>query len=297
MRAPDIIRPSSVQEATELLRLFGDTAKVVAGSTAMSIMLRQRLIAPEELVAIGHLPDLDTIEVSDGVARLGGLVTHRAVELSPTVRQALPVLAHAFGVVANIRVRNAATVGGVLAEADYASDPPCVVLGLGATVQASSPEGVRAIPVDRFFRSFYETSLEHDEIITRLDVPLPVPGTGSVYNKYVSRAAEDRPCVGVFASAVGLDGGFQDVRIVVGAAAETPYRDREAEALAQGTSLEDTVIAEVADAYAEGIDALEDMRGTEWYRREMVRVWVTRSLQQVREGRTQELATAQRRPA
>jgi carbon-monoxide dehydrogenase medium subunit len=284
-RAPDLVRPSSLQEATELLRLFGDGAKVVGGSTAMTIMLRQKLIAPDELVPIGHLTGLGGIEVSDGAVRIGALVTHRQVELDPDVNASIPVLAQTFGSVANVRIRNAATVGGVLAEADYASDPPGVLLGLDATVHCVSPDGARVIPIGELFRSFYETTLSHDEIITAVEVPLPAPATSSVYNKYVSRAAEDRPCVGVFASAHRVDSGFDRVRVVVGAAAETPYRAPEVEALADGTTLDDAVIARVADAYAEGIDALEDMRGTAWYRREMVRVWVTRSLQQVRDDR------------
>jgi carbon-monoxide dehydrogenase medium subunit len=283
MRAPDVVRPASLQEATELLRLYGDTAKVVGGSTALTIMLRQKLIAPDELVPIGHLPGLDGITVSEGVVRLGALATHRQVELSQDVRAVLPVLTHTFGSVANVRIRNAATTGGVLAEADYASDPPAVLLGLGATVHCLSPDGPRSLPIGELFHSFYETTLAHDEIITAIEVPVPAPGTVAVYNKYISRAAEDRPCVGVFASARHSDDGFGDVRVVVGAAAETPYQDEGAEALCEGTGLDDAVIARIADAYAVGIDALEDMRGTEWYRREMVRVWVTRSLQQVRD--------------
>jgi carbon-monoxide dehydrogenase medium subunit len=284
MRAPDVIRPESLAEATEILRLYGDTSKVVSGSTAMTIMLRQNLIAPDELVTISHLDGMGDIDEVAGVVRLGALVKHRQVERSPTVLRTTPVLAHTFGKVANVRIRNAATVGGVLAEADYASDPPSVFVGMDATVECVSPDGERTIPIADFFQSFYETSLEHEEILTAVNVPIPAAGTEAVYNKFVSRAAEDRPCVGVFASARAEDGVCADLRVVVGAAAETPYRVLELEALGTGTTLSDAVIKEIAESYADGIDALDDMRGSAWYRREMVRVWVTRSLAQVRDA-------------
>ena len=72
------------------------------------------------------------------------------------MREQWPVLAEAFGSVANVRIRNAATVGGVLAEADYASDPPAVFVALDAAIQVCSVKGSRLIPGE-FFRGFYET--------------------------------------------------------------------------------------------------------------------------------------------
>jgi len=151
--------PASLDEAIRLLRDLGDEARIIAGGTALTIMLRQRLVAPAALVHIGRVPDLDAIVVDDGRLSIGALVRHRDVELSPVVRLHLPVLARTFGVVANVRVRNAATVGGVLAESDYASDPPAVFLALDAEVDVRGPEGARSIPIADFFVAFYETSI------------------------------------------------------------------------------------------------------------------------------------------
>ena len=139
------MRPASIAEAVAMLSEHGDDAKIVAGSTALTIMLRQHLIEPTVLVSIGRLPDagLDDISVAAGRLRIGALVTHREVERSPIVKQAIPVLADTFSKVANVRVRNVATVGGVVAEADYASDPPAVLLALDAEIEATGPEGDR----------------------------------------------------------------------------------------------------------------------------------------------------------
>jgi carbon-monoxide dehydrogenase medium subunit len=111
-------------------------------------------------------------------------------------------------------------------------------------------------------------------------VPIPPAGSGAIYHKFVTRSSEDRPCVGV-AALVGLgpDGTCTDLRVSVGAAAETPQRFPDVESTALGQRLEGAVVAAVADAYAEQIDTLDDMRGSSWYRTEMVRVWVRRAIE------------------
>ncbi|MEA2622472.1 MAG: hypothetical protein QOH61_1382 [Chloroflexota bacterium] len=264
----------------------GEDAKVVAGSTALTIMLRQRLIEPAALVSIGRLPEpeLHSIELRDGELRIGALVTHRDVERDATVRERLPVLAETFGKVANVRVRNQATVGGVVAEADYASDPPAVLLALDAQVDVAGPNGMRSIPMADFTLSFYTTVLEPNEIVTAVRVPVPQPGTHAVYHKFVTRSSEDRPCVGAIAVVrLGPDGRTaEDVRVAVGAASETPQRFTDLEQIAVGTELGDATLREIADGYAERMDMLDDMRGSAWYRDQMVRVWVRRALQDAR---------------
>ena len=266
-----------------MLDEHGDDAKVVAGSTAITIMLRQKLIEPAALVSIGRLPEpeLHSIRLRDGQLHIGALATHRDVERDPIAKAQIPVLASTFGKVANVRVRNQATVGGVLAEADYASDPPAVLLALGAEVDVQGPSGARTIPINEFFLSFYTTSLESNEIVTAVRVPVPQPGTHAVYHKFVTRSSEDRPCVGVIA-AVRLAGDgrtAEEVRVAVGAAAETPQRFEDLDQSLVGTELEDAAVRAVADEYAERMDMLDDMRGSAWYRGQMVRVWVRRAIE------------------
>jgi carbon-monoxide dehydrogenase medium subunit len=279
-RALSFLRPSSVEEAVSMLDEHGDEAKVVAGSTALTIMLRNRLIDPSVLVYIGRIPGLSEIKSEDGHLHLGALATHRDVELSPIARDQIPVLADTFHRVANVRVRNIATVGGVVAEADYASDPPAVLLALDAEIDAQGPSGSRTIPAADFFLSFYSTALEPNEIVTAVRVPVPQPGTHAVYEKFVTRSSEDRPCVGVMA-AIRLSAdsrSCEDVRVAVGAASETPQRFRDLEATAVGMELTEDLARSIAEGYAERIDTLDDMRGSAWYRTEMVKVWVRRAL-------------------
>jgi carbon-monoxide dehydrogenase medium subunit len=273
-----------VAEAASILDQF-DGSKVVAGGTALTIMLRQGLIDPEGIVSLNRVPDLDRIDEADDGLHIGALVTHRRVELNPIVQRRLAVLASTFGQVANVRVRNAATVGGVMAESDYASDPPTTLLALDAEVEATGIGGRRVIPARDFFVAFYETALTADEVVTGIRVPWLPHDAGATYCKYVTRSSEDRPCVGV-AAVVRLEADGHtcaDLRVAVGAAAETPQRFSEAEAEAVGHDLTPEVVRSIADRYAGSIDTLDDMRGTAWYRTQMVRVWVRRAIEQARE--------------
>ena len=286
------VQPDSLSEAVHALQRYGEDAKAVAGATALTIMLRQGLIRPAALVSLATLPGLSAIERTNGSLRIGALATHRAVETDPLVRQLIPSLAHTFGVVANVRVRNQATIGGVLAEADYASDPPCAFLALDATVHAIGPAGERDLPIATFFRGFFETALDAGEIVTGVSLPVPAPGLGAHYEKFVTRSSEDRPCLGVFA-AVRLDPDgrtCRELRVAVGAASETPQRYPDLEALAVGQELTDDVLGAVGDGYAERVDTLADLRGSAWYRTEMIRVWVRRAVRRAQ-------AAAQERPA
>ena len=285
MAALEIFEPRSLDEATDLLARHGDQAKLIAGGTAVVLMLQNRLIAPACLVSLGRLNGLDRLQHEPGAGlRIGALATIRQAELSALLRQRCPVLAETYGQVANVRVRHAATVGGNLSEADYASDPPAVLVGLRARVRAVSARGSREIALVDFFKDFYETALQPDEVLTELIVPDQPAGQGASYLKYVSRSNEDRPCVGV-AAFVELepDGRCRELRVVISAAAETPRELPEAEALAAGQPLDQALIDEIAERYAAGIDPLDDLRGSAWYRTEMIRVFTRRAIEAARQ--------------
>lgn len=279
-QTPEFVAVSSIDEAIGTLEHYGDDAIVVAGATAVTIMLQQGLIAPRALISIGGIAGLRGVNRDGHAITIGALTTHREVVDDPVVREAVPALSRTFGVVANIRIRNAATVGGVLAEADYASDPPAMLRALDAEVEVKGPDGSRTIPIEDFILGFFETALEPGELVMAVRVPILPAGAGAAYEKYTTRSSEDRPCLGV-AAIVRLDeatSACSDVRVAVGAAAETPQRFPDVEASARGRELDDRLATELAEHYAERIDPISDMRGTSWYRTEMVKVWVRRAI-------------------
>jgi len=277
----ELLQPATVPEALDLLAEHAAEAKIIGGGTAVVLMLTQRLIAPRCLISLGRLPGLNTIEHKPGAGlRLGALVTHAQMDASPVVRQALPVLADTFHKVANIRVRHQATVGGVLAEADYASDPPAMLTALRAQAKAVSKRGERWIELTDFFQDFYLTALEPDELLTEVRVPDLPANAGAAYIKFNTRSSEDRPCVGVAAVVERQNGTCQSLRVVVGAVAGTPQEISAAEALAAGQPLTAELARKVGAAYAEAIEPISDMRGSDWYRRQVIEVLVRRAILQ-----------------
>lgn len=280
------LQPKSLDEAVSLLGSEPDETKIISGGTALVIMLKNRLIAPATLLSVNHLQELRSIRHEPDVGlRIGALVTIREAELSPLVREKNLTLAQTFAKVGNVRVRNAATIGGNLSEADYASDPPCVLLAMRARIKASSLRGEREISLGSFFKGFYETTLAPDEILTELIVPDPAPGSRSTYLKYISRSSEDRPCVGIAVVVKNEpDGRCQELHLVAGAVSEIPQEIESAEAMARGKHWTDSLIEEIARAYSAGIEPLSDLRGSAWYRKQIIRVMARRAIQQAMSG-------------
>lgn len=279
MRPPELARPDSIGEACRLLGESQEEAKLIAGGTAVVLMMRQGLIYPTLLVSLQRVEGLSSIEVADGQVLIGGNATLHDVATSGLVRRHAPSLARACEVVGNVRVRNAATLAGNLAEADYASDPPSVLACHRATCIAQGLDGTRSISIADLITGFYSTDLSPTEVITEVHVPIADPGELTSYLKYVSRSSEDRPCVGVAARAVVRDGTVEDLDVVVGAVGPGPVSRPAVCSTAVGRGLDDATIRMVADGYADSIDPMEDARGSSWYRREMIRVFVTRALE------------------
>ncbi len=275
------LEPSDFSEAASLLAEHGDEAKVIAGGVSVTLMLQQKLISPSMLVSLGQISDGDFIRLESDGLHIGALAKLHDLERSQIVREFCPALAHTFSVVGNVRVRNQATLGGNLSAADYAADPPSMLMALDARVQVIGPEKKREIPLDEFFLGFYTTALESTEILTEIIIPKPAR---AAYFKYTSISAEGRPCVAVGAAADFDSGLCKDLRIAVGAAVETPQRIESAEAMAHGQTLTDELVAAIAEEYSLRLDPLTDVRGSAWYRREMIRVFVKRALEEVRDG-------------
>ena len=273
--------PKSLKEVHQELREFGADAKLIAGGTALVIMMKQRLVRPSSLISLRMVRGLDGIAEKDGALRIGGLATHREVETSTLVRRRVPLLAETYRHVATIRVRNMATVGGGLAHADPNQDPPPTLMVLGATLKASSADGSRVIPLEEFFTDYYETVLKPDEIITELFVPRLPPNSGGAFVKFLPRTADDYATVSA-AAVVTLDQArkvFTDVRIALGSVGTTPIRAREAEAALRGQRVKSEGLREAAEKVKQAVDPVSDFRGSAAYKKEMAAVFVRRALE------------------
>jgi carbon-monoxide dehydrogenase medium subunit len=277
--------PVDLGEALAELAEHADTAKLIAGGTAFTILWRSGLLQAEHLISCARLDGLGDIGETGDTVELGALATLRAGEVAEVIRRRLPVLASTLGVVANLRVRNVATWGGNVAEADNTSDLPAVLVALDAEVDVAAQGRARTSTVAEVIVDFFETDLEPDEMITRVRIRPPAPGAGTSYVKFVSRSAEDRTCMGVAAVVERNDDGTcRDLRVAAVGAAPTPLRVPAAEAAARGERLTPSVVDELAGAYVEQSDPLSDIRGSAEYRRHVLPALITEAVTRAERG-------------
>src|SRR4030095_4618298 len=216
--------PADLAEALTLLKTYGDEARVIAGGQSLLILIRQRLIRPQVLISLHRIAVLEEINFEERDILLGAMATQRRISSDDRIRSRLPALAEAASRVGSIHVQNLGTVGVNISHADPTGDSAPALISLGGSVLASSYRGERTIPLDDFFRGPFENSLEPDEMVARIRVPLPADGASSVYLKPV-HGAVDRATVGIgLQLRIDAAGVCTDARIGVSGAAPSPFR-------------------------------------------------------------------------
>ena len=295
----DYHAPGGLDEALDLLGELDD-AKVMSGGQSLLPMLKLRLAGPANIIDIGRIPGLDTIEERDGCLRIGALVTETQLEESAAVAERYPILLDTARVIADPLVRNRATVCGNIAHGDPANDHPATMLALRAQVVATGPSGERTIDIDDFFHGLFMTALGEDEILTELRIPVPPAGSGGAYVK-LERKVGDYAVAGaavqltldddgkVTKAGVGLTNlGFAPIRAT--AAEETLLGadfvpagglrgaiEKIRDAITSAPDA-DEVIAAAAQAAADMTEPVEDRRGSVEYKRNMARVLTARAI-------------------
>lgn len=216
-------RPRSLDEALALKSAHEDAAWY-AGGTELIALMKLGLAAPPRLIDIKLVPELRLLGPRDGDLVIGAAVTHRTIERDPGVRRLLPSLHQVAHVLANVRVRNAGSLGGNLCFAEPHSDPATLLLALSARVWLHSTSfGPRAVPIDDFLVGAFETALRPQEVMTHVTVPTPADVVEVALER---RAFRERPTVNVVVART-----TQGFRVAVGAAGPVPVRAHEAERL------------------------------------------------------------------
>ena len=271
------LRPGTVKETFAMLKEHQDDCKVICGGQSLLIIMRQGLVAPQYVIDIKGLSELDYITYDDATGlKLGATTTHREIEFSDIIEQKYPVLKHMEEKLASIQVRNWGTIGGNLAHADAAGDPAPVLIALDAMVRVGGADGERIMPLEAFYTDLFETALEPGEIIVEIQVPPPRSKTATVYQKF-NLLESDQGIVAV-AVTISLDGNgtCKDARVVLGNSAPTTIRANTAEETLIGKKLNDTVFAAAGQAAADDSSPVSDIHASEEYRRHLIKVLTQR---------------------
>lgn len=268
-------KPSSVDEALDFLDK--EDARPIAGGQSLIPMLKLRVISLNYVVDLNPLTSLSYIKDEGNEVRVGALTRH--AEIVSNTSSKVPLLYDAARQVGDVQVRNLGTIGGSISNADPAADYPSVLLALDAKVVISSKSGERIVSAKDFFKGPFTTDLKKGEIVKEIVFPR-LEGYKTAYIKVVRRAGDF--ALASLAMAIKVsNGNVEDVRLAYSGVSDSPYRAYEAEKILIGNKLTDETIQEAAEKAAGGANPPTDVRGSSWYRKEVMKVITVKGLRGV----------------
>ena len=279
MKAFEHYAPDSVEELLELLK-SKPNAKLIAGGTDLLLQMKEGTAQPETVVSLKNVEELGGFSVSKNGYRLGTGMTLRRITRSNELTQNFPGLIYAAGVVASEQIRSLATLGGNICNASPSADMVPPLIALDAVVQLVSSQSQRELPLSEFFKGPGESVLKSGEILH--SIFLPQPSGSMIYSKHAPRKYMDLAVVGVAVRLAKKNGKINEARVALGAVGPVPFRAKKTEALLAGQTLTTELMREAGEMAAGECVPIDDIRGSAWYRKRMVKVHVRRNLEVLR---------------
>jgi carbon-monoxide dehydrogenase medium subunit len=270
-------RPTTIDEALDLLASLGDDAKVLAGGQSLIPMMKLRFAAPEHLVDINRLEGLDAIEEVGDELHIGALVRHNQLARSELIRSKYPMIAVAAPQIADPLVRNLGTIGGSLTHCDPSGDLGAVMLAANARVTLTSKDGQRDVPVTEFLADTFQAAIEPTELLTTIKLTSPTGAYGGTYLK-LERKVGDYATVAVATRLLMSNGTVGSAGIGLTSVGLTNIKATAAEDALAGQAPSQELFAEAGRLAAAAANPVSDVRGSDAYKRHMVEVYVRRGL-------------------
>lgn len=279
-----LIQPRTLDEALEVREKYTLDALPVAGGQSILVMLRNKLINPEVFIDLDSIEGagLRGVEPNASGISIGPMTTYYQMITSSPLQQSAPVLAQAAEKVSSTAIRNLGTIGGNVCHNELGADLPPVLLTLNASAELRSRKGKRNLALSEFFKGYFETALEPDEILCRLDLEMLPARAAGVYLKHAI-SSEDLAMAGVAVVVVPDEqrrDAVSEVRIGLGGVAPVPLRAVRAEDALKGTAIDEKTAREAGEIAATEVDPETDAHASADYRRKMVKVLVRRALLQ-----------------
>jgi CO/xanthine dehydrogenase FAD-binding subunit len=277
----EMYQPTTLAEASRLLKDKGPGGRFLAGGTDLVIAMKEKGLLPKYIVDLKRVPGLASIrENQDGSIAIGALTTMYAIETSALIKKKYPFLAQSAAEVGSIQIRNRATIGGNMANATPSADTAPALIALGASAKIASATGERTMPLEEFFKGPGQNAMSPDEILSEITIPKTAANLVGEYIKFSPREMMDLAYVGVAVvyNFAKKDKKCDGARIVLGAVAPTPIRAKRAEAALEGQVLSEAVAEKAGQIAAEEAKPISDVRSSADYRRAMVGAMTKRAI-------------------
>jgi carbon-monoxide dehydrogenase medium subunit len=266
--------PKTLDEA---LQLMADGAKPLSGGMSLIPMMKLRLAAPDHLVDLGRLKDLNYIREEGGALHIGATTTHQEVAVSALAREKCPLLAQAAGGVGDPQVRNRGTIGGSVAHADPSADYPAALQALEAKFVLKGLKSERTVAAADFFLDTFMTALEPGEIVREVIVPIEEAGVATHYEKVVQKAS-GFAVVGIAVRLKKEGGKISWTRIGVTGLSNHAYRATATEQALIGTAGSAADVQHASAMVADGAEANSDLHASAEYRTHLAVVHAGRAI-------------------
>ena len=270
-------KAKTLKEAVTLLAKHKDDARLLAGGQSLIATLNMRLSAPDLLIDINGIKNLNGIAKKGKYIEIGALARHAQVERSDVIAKHAPLIALAMPHIGHPAIRNRGTFGGSIAFADPAAELPACLLALGGEIDIAGPRGKRKVKADAFFKGLFETALRPQEMIIAVRVPA-ADKTTRVGFAELARRHGDYAMVGLAASARGNGKGLADVRLAYFGVGDTPVRVKKAEAALTAGDVD-------AAVKALDLDPHDDVQAAAKTKRHLAGVLLRRVAKQLMEAR------------
>lgn len=283
-------RPSSVEEAVELLDDLDGEGKILAGGQSLVPLMSMRMAAPSDLIDINHLRELDFVEVSADGVRIGALARHARIERDDAAYAAIPLLRQGLLNVAHPTIRNRGTTVGSLVHADPAAEMPAVLALLEGTVELRSVRGRREVAATDFFAGPMQSATAADELAVAARFRRSPPGSGTAFVELARRHGDYAVC-GVGAVVGTDDGKLTTARVALISVGDGPVLVEVTSAITGEGTFDAATLIDLVDSR---VEPEPDIHATADYRRQLAHVLVGRALAQAHDHAVHTMRT---RPA
>ena len=270
----DYQKVNTIDEA--IAALSNADSKILAGGHSLIPAMKLRLSQPSKLVDIASISELKDISEEDGEIVIGAGATHAEIADNDLIKRELAFFAQGASIIGDIQIRNRGTIGGSLAHADPAADWPPLVLAADAAIEVKGRNGNRRIKATEFFTGLFSTSLQDNEIITAIRVPVPPNGTKTTYQKF-EQPASRFAIVGC--AVMRLADG--KINIAFTGVSDHAFRDSHAEQALSGKAINSDSLYAAVNAALQHADIMSDRFASKIYRKHLAKVYLKKALEAV----------------
>jgi CO/xanthine dehydrogenase FAD-binding subunit len=268
----------TLEQVLQVKAEYGDEAHFPAGGQSLVPTMNFRLTQPAVLIDINPLTQFSGMQNRPDGVRIGALTRYGNLERDPGIARDLPLIHEALPHIAHPQIRNRGTIGGNLAHADPASEMPAIVLALAGKLRAQSVRGERWIAASDFFVGALSTSLEPDEMLMEVELPVAQPRSGASFME-VSRRRGDFAIIGVACTVcVDEEGRCSAARIGLCNAGDMPIFAAEASESLVGRQIGKPEINEAAELVQRAIDPGGSIHASKEFQRHVAGVLTARAL-------------------